>query len=82
MVITIEPFICAGSGEAAELIPNSLRSVKTKDNSLAAFWEHVVAVTKDGCEVLDLRPGYEACALATVLRLCRNILKASIKIFN
>ena len=25
--------------------------------SLGAFWEHVVAVTKDGCEVLDLRPG-------------------------
>lgn len=56
MVITIEPFICAGTGEA-ELLPIALRSVKTKDNSLAAFWEHVVAVTKDGCEVLDLRPG-------------------------
>ncbi len=56
MVITIEPFICAGTGEA-ELLPIALRSVRTKDNSLGAFWEHVVAVTKGGCEVLDLRPG-------------------------
>ena|SRR3990167_49917 len=56
MVITIEPFICAGTGEV-EVLPVPLRSVKTKDHSLGAFWEHVVAVTKDGCEVLDLRPG-------------------------
>ena len=59
MVITIEPFICAGSG-AAVLLPTDLRSVKTKDDSLSLFWEHVVAVTRDGCEVLDLRPG-ESC---------------------
>jgi L-ascorbate metabolism protein UlaG (beta-lactamase superfamily) len=29
----------------------------TADNSLAIYWEHVVAVTDDGCEVLDLRTG-------------------------
>jgi methionyl aminopeptidase len=56
MVITIEPFITLGSGEAV-LMPTDLRSVRTKDNTLGLFWEHVVAVTKDGCEVLDLRPG-------------------------
>jgi methionyl aminopeptidase len=56
MVITIEPFISAGSGEAV-LMPTDLRSVKTKDDTLGGFWEHVVAVTRDGCEVLDLRPG-------------------------
>lgn len=56
MVITIEPFICAGSGEAL-LMPNDLRSVRTKDDSLALFWEHVVAVTKEGCDILDLRSG-------------------------
>ena len=56
MVITIEPFVCAGSGEAV-LLPTDLRSVKSKDNSFALFWEHVVAVTHDGCDVLDLRPG-------------------------
>ena len=56
MVITIEPFVSTGSGEA-QLLPTALRSVKTKDGALACFWEHVIAVTKDGCEVLDLRPG-------------------------
>lgn len=56
MVITIEPFMSAGSGEAV-LMPTNVRSVRTKDHSLAMYWEHVVAVTKDGCEVLDLRPG-------------------------
>ena len=56
MVITIEPFICAGSGEAL-LMPTDLRSVRTKDDSLALYWEHVVAVTKEGCDILDLRPG-------------------------
>lgn len=59
MVITIEPFICCGSGEST-ILPTPLRSVKTKDNSLSLYWEHVVAVTHDGCEVLDLRPG-ESC---------------------
>jgi len=32
---------------------------KTKANSLAAFWEHGVAVTDTGCDILDLRPGEE-----------------------
>ena len=56
MVLTIEPFICAGSGEA-KLLPNIIRTAVNKDNSLAAYWEHVVAVTKTGCEILDLRVG-------------------------
>jgi methionyl aminopeptidase len=40
MVITVEPFICAGSGEGARL-PNDTRSAVTADNSLAVYWEHV-----------------------------------------
>ena len=56
MVITVEPFICAGSGEGIRL-PNVTRSAQTLDKSLAVYWEHVVAVTDDGCEVLDLRDG-------------------------
>ena len=56
MVITVEPFICAGSGEGIRLSDNT-RSGITADNSLAAYWEHVVAVTDTGCEVLDLRDG-------------------------
>jgi len=56
MVITVEPFICAGSGEGIRL-PNVTRSAQTADKSLAVYWEHVVAVTDTGCEVLDLREG-------------------------
>ena len=56
MVITVEPFICAGSGEGTRL-SNNTRSAVTVDDSLAVYWEHVVAVTDTGCEVLDLRDG-------------------------
>jgi hypothetical protein len=34
-----------------------LFSAVTADNSLAVYWEHVVAVTDTGCEVLDPREG-------------------------
>ncbi|MFI1628995.1 M24 family metallopeptidase [Streptomyces noursei] len=56
MVITVEPFLCAGSGEGMRL-PDATRSAVTADSSLAVYWEHVVAVTDSGCEVLDLREG-------------------------
>ena len=56
MVITVEPFICAGGPEGVRL-PNETKSAVTADKSLACYWEHVVAVTKTGCEVLDLRDG-------------------------
>jgi methionyl aminopeptidase len=56
MVITVEPFICAGTGEGVRL-SNSTRTAVTADNSTAVYWEHVVAVTENGCEVLDLRTG-------------------------
>ncbi|MER7846842.1 M24 family metallopeptidase [Kitasatospora sp. NPDC096077] len=56
MVLTVEPFICAGSGEGRRLT-NPTRSAVTADGSPAVYWEHVVAVTRDGCEVLDLREG-------------------------
>jgi len=32
-------------------------TVVTKDHSLSAQWEHTVAVTEDGVEVLTLLPG-------------------------
>ncbi|WP_174993097.1 M24 family metallopeptidase [Burkholderia arboris] len=68
MVITVEPFICAGSGEGIRL-NNVTRAAQTADKSLAVYWEHVVAVTDTGCEVLDLREGedirfYDASARA------------------
>jgi methionyl aminopeptidase len=54
MVFSVEPFICAGSGEGTRLT-NNTRSAVTADDSLAVYWEHIVAVTDTGCEVLDLR---------------------------
>jgi methionyl aminopeptidase len=43
----------SGRREGAE--PDSTCSGATVDKSLAVYWEHVVAVTDTGCEVLDLR---------------------------
>jgi len=54
MVITIETFMSAGTGEI-ELLDNDLGSGVTKDNAYACYWEHAVAVTDTGCEILDLR---------------------------
>lgn len=56
MVITIEPFLCAGKADGVRL-DNVTKSAATADGSLACYWEHVVAITKDGCEILDLREG-------------------------
>ena len=56
MVVSVEPFICAGTGAGLRLA-NATKSAVTADNSLAVYWEHVVAVTDTGCEVLDLREG-------------------------
>src|ERR1700753_992812 len=54
MVITVAALICGGRGAATRL-SNNPRSAVTVDKSLAVYWEHVVAVTDTGCEVLDLR---------------------------
>ena len=55
MVFTIEPMLNAGSRETREM-PDGW-TVVTKDRSLSAQWEHMVAVTKDGYEVLTAWPG-------------------------
>ncbi len=56
MVITIEPFATSGDGQV-DIIKNTMLTAVTRDKSLSAMWEHVVAVTDNGYEVLDLRPG-------------------------
>lgn len=53
MVFTIEPMLNAGKRETRQL-PDGW-TVVTKDRSLSAQWEHMVAVTPEGCEVLTLR---------------------------
>ncbi len=57
MVFTIEPMLNVGRAETREL-PDGW-TVVTKDHSLSAQWEHMVAVTDTGFEVLTPWPeGY------------------------
>lgn len=53
MVFTIEPMINAGKA-ATKLLPDGWTAV-TKDHKLSAQWEHTIAVTDNGFEVLTLR---------------------------
>lgn len=55
MVFTIEPMLNAGKRETKQLADGW--TVVTKDRSLSAQWEHMVAVTRDGYEVLSTWPG-------------------------
>jgi methionyl aminopeptidase len=50
MVFTIEPMVNAGHYEV-EILKDNWTAV-TKDGSLSAQWEHTVAVTADGVDVL------------------------------
>ncbi|HWX01146.1 type I methionyl aminopeptidase [Collimonas sp.] len=54
MVFTIEPMLNAGKRETEELADGW--TVVTRDHSLSAQWEHMVAVTEDGFEVLTPWP--------------------------
>ena len=55
MLFTVEPMLNAGRGETRQL-PDGW-TVVTKDRSLSAQWEHMVAVTPTGYEVLTAWPG-------------------------
>lgn len=52
MVIAIEPMITAGSPAVMTLKDGW--TVKTKDGSLAAHFEHTIAITQDGAVILTL----------------------------
>ena len=54
MVFTIEPMLNAGGRETRTLADGW--TVVTKDRSLSAQWEHMVAVTPDGFDVLTRWP--------------------------
>jgi methionyl aminopeptidase len=54
MVFTIEPMLNAGKRDTKEL--NDGWTVITKDRSLSAQWEHMVAVTATGFDVLTAWP--------------------------
>ncbi|MCH8543639.1 MAG: type I methionyl aminopeptidase [Alcanivorax sp.] len=53
MVFTIEPMINAGKAQT-KLLPDGW-TVVTKDHKLSAQWEHTIAVTRDGFDVLTRR---------------------------
>ena len=55
MVFTIEPMVNLGRPET-RLLPDGW-TVLTKDRSLSAQWEHTIAVTEDGHDVLTRLPG-------------------------
>jgi methionyl aminopeptidase len=54
MVFTIEPMVNAG--RAATIVMRDGWTVVTKDRSLSAQWEHMLAVTEDGYELLTPWP--------------------------
>jgi methionyl aminopeptidase len=54
MVFTIEPMINEGTWEV-EVLSDKWTAV-TKDRKLSAQFEHTIAVTEDGVEVLTLNP--------------------------
>jgi len=55
MVFTIEPMINLGRRET-KLLPDGW-TVVTRDRNLSAQWEHTIAVTDDGHDVLTRLPG-------------------------
>ena len=55
MVFTVEPMINAGKAGIRQL--GDGWTIVTKDHSLSAQWEHTVAVTADGFEVLTVSDG-------------------------
>ena len=58
MVFTVEPMINAGRREIREL--GDGWTIVTRDRSLSAQWEHTVAVTETGYEVLTVSAGSPA----------------------
>jgi methionyl aminopeptidase len=55
MVLAIEPMVTMGSWEV-KVLDDGWTAV-TRDGSLAAHFEHTIAVTEDGPEVLTSRTG-------------------------
>jgi len=53
MTLAIEPMVNAGTWQVVQN-PDGW-TYRTKDGSLSAHFEHTIAVTNDGCEILTLR---------------------------
>jgi methionyl aminopeptidase len=55
MIFTIEPMLNAGRREIREM--GDGWTIKTKDRSLSAQWEHTILVTESGFEILTKSAG-------------------------
>ena len=53
MPFTVEPMVNAGDYRIRTMKDGW--TVKTKDRSLSAQYEHTIVVTENGCEILTLR---------------------------
>ena len=69
MVFTIEPMINAGKKEVR--IMGDGWTVKTKDRSHSAQYEHQIVVTENGCEVMTIRD--EEIAEGRIQRMMNNL---------
>ena len=58
MTIAIEPMITLTKAGAKTYVDRDDWTVKTNDGCYAAHWEHTVAITDDGYEVLTLPADY------------------------
>ena len=56
MVLAIEPMLAIGTADVVILKDNW--TANTRDGSLAAHWEHSIAITPDGAEILSLSSNY------------------------
>ncbi|MHC4061151.1 MAG: M24 family metallopeptidase [Planctomycetota bacterium] len=54
MILAVEPMINAGSSEVWTL--KNGWTVVTRDGKCSAHFEHTIAITEDGCEVLTKNP--------------------------
>jgi methionyl aminopeptidase len=70
MVLAIEPMVTLGES-LIKVMPNEWTAV-TKDQKLSVHWEHTVAITKEGVEVLSLRADEKE----TYKCLTKKLLKA------
>ncbi len=53
MTLAIEPMVSAGEWQVVQ--DDDGWTYRTRDGSLSAHFEHTIAITEDGCEVLTLR---------------------------
>jgi methionyl aminopeptidase len=58
MTLAIEPMITLTKAGAKTYVDRDEWTVRTKDGSYAAHWEHTVAITDDGCEIMTLPADY------------------------